>query len=223
MTKSPQFPMLVRTAPHAHHLCTAPLHTAPHAHHMCTAPLSTAHHAHHLCTAPLHTASMRNMCTAPLHSTSCAPPVHVALQTAPHADSTSCIFTTPLHRTICTLPYTRHPASVVSKISIIIRIITCINCNYNCALLLLLLGLYAKFAFAIEENNQLRINGNLINFEKLRMLWKVIDEIKHFQDTPYELVVNHSLLAYVRSPPSLSEDDIYIESVLREQRKPQLK
>jgi hypothetical protein len=86
------------------------------------------------------------------------------------------------------------------------------------------LGLYAKFAFAIEENNQLRMpSNNLINFEKLRMLWKVIDEIKRFQDTPYEIATNHSLQEYLRNPPTLSEDDIYIESVLREQRKPQLK
>ena len=49
------------------------------------------------------------------------------------------------------------------------------------------IGLYNKYLFTIEETNKNKTEDGLINFQKLRMLHKLTNEIKQYQKNKFEL------------------------------------
>eukprot|EP01102_Stenamoeba_stenopodia_P003734 TRINITY_DN1388_c0_g1_i1.p1 TRINITY_DN1388_c0_g1~~TRINITY_DN1388_c0_g1_i1.p1 ORF type:complete len:628 (-),score=134.70 TRINITY_DN1388_c0_g1_i1:326-2209(-) len=70
------------------------------------------------------------------------------------------------------------------------------------------IGIYPKFLIAIEDGIPDK-TGEFINFNKLRMLFRQIQEIKAFQQTTYNMTVNPNLRALLRSVQGWSEDELF--------------
>jgi hypothetical protein len=57
--------------------------------------------------------------------------------------------------------------------------------------------------------------------EKMRLLWKVLEEIRRFQEVPYELwPPSPGLQKYMHVAVVLSEDELYEQVAVRELKRP---
>jgi hypothetical protein len=70
------------------------------------------------------------------------------------------------------------------------------------------IGLIPKDLFALEETNPTFL-GELVNFDKLRMLHVMITRLLRFQSTTYQLAPNEDLQRYLKNLKPLSEMQIY--------------
>lgn len=72
-----------------------------------------------------------------------------------------------------------------------------------------LLGLYSKTLATLEESSPTRLDPNsLINIEKLRAMYRVAEEVKKYQTTPYKILVHHHIRAGLKSLHMLSDDQL---------------
>lgn len=83
------------------------------------------------------------------------------------------------------------------------------------------LGLYLTDITFIEDGNPdfLEVDGeNLINFKKRELIYRVIDEIQRYQQTPYKTQVDPTVLSALQELPFNNDDDLYALSLQREPR-----
>ncbi|KAL6041996.1 hypothetical protein QOT17_024665 [Balamuthia mandrillaris] len=59
------------------------------------------------------------------------------------------------------------------------------------------LALFSKDLFTIEETHPTTTIDGLVNFDKLRLLWKILSLFKRCQQSPFSLDVNHSIHSYL--------------------------
>lgn len=102
--------------------------------------------------------------------------------------------------------------------------------SYLIGLLSFLLGLYSKTLATLEESSATRLDPHsLINFEKLRGMYRVVDEIKRYQSVRYEYSkklethgkfralihfaeVHYQIRSALKSLPLFSDDQLSIVS-----------
>jgi len=84
------------------------------------------------------------------------------------------------------------------------------------------LGVYLQHLTSIEEGNPDKI-GDLINFYKRTLVSRIIDELKQFQQLPYNFQPVKEVYALVKSLPIISNDDksLYKLSLAREPKNAQ--
>jgi hypothetical protein len=82
------------------------------------------------------------------------------------------------------------------------------------------LGVYLTDLTFIEDGMKNNMNGrdDLINFDKRRKLSAVIHEIQQYQQTPYHLLVEDTIRAYLQSIEGLTEKALYKYSLICEPR-----
>jgi hypothetical protein len=82
------------------------------------------------------------------------------------------------------------------------------------------LGLFTKFLFAIEETNMSILPGDMINFEKLRMLYTIVKEIKKYQGHDYLHQVEPELEMFLEKlDNTMAEEELYQISLKIEPQK----
>jgi len=79
------------------------------------------------------------------------------------------------------------------------------------------IGVYLTDLTFIEDGNP-NLKGGLINFQKHRMCAEVLRQIRLYQQTPYNLVGQPSILEHFQSIPILSEDEQWELSLQVERR-----
>ncbi|KAN0023643.1 hypothetical protein ACTFIV_008030 [Dictyostelium citrinum] len=81
------------------------------------------------------------------------------------------------------------------------------------------IGVYLTDLTFIEEGNPNIIRGNLINFAKYYLIYRVISEIQQYQWTEYQLNVAPIIQTFIRDVSiSSTSDDLYHLSLLKEPR-----
>jgi len=83
------------------------------------------------------------------------------------------------------------------------------------------LGIYLTDITFIEDGNPDDLPSGeetLINFRKRELVFRVIDEIQRYQQTPYKTEVDPSMLSAIQELPFNSDDDLYALSLQREPR-----
>lgn len=80
------------------------------------------------------------------------------------------------------------------------------------------IGVFLMDLTMIEEGNPDEIDG-LINFQKLSMIYQVIEKVQRYQQDPYEFTPTESLLTFLLDPPHVADEkELYRLSVQREPR-----
>lgn len=69
------------------------------------------------------------------------------------------------------------------------------------------LGFYLTDLAFIEDASPNITEDNLINFSKMRMIAHVIQEIRHFQQTPYSIAPNGVVISYLTDVSLIMDDD----------------
>eukprot|EP00002_Diphylleia_rotans_P038559 TRINITY_DN8793_c0_g4_i1.p1 TRINITY_DN8793_c0_g4~~TRINITY_DN8793_c0_g4_i1.p1 ORF type:complete len:1087 (+),score=223.15 TRINITY_DN8793_c0_g4_i1:44-3304(+) len=80
------------------------------------------------------------------------------------------------------------------------------------------LGVYLRDLVFIEDGNPDTVGDNLINFQKRRFVYNVIQEICQYQQTAYRFEPVEPLMSYCMALPALKDDDLYKLSLSREGR-----
>lgn len=83
------------------------------------------------------------------------------------------------------------------------------------------LGLYLTDITFIEDGNPDNIESTgekLVNFRKRELVFRVIDEIQRYQQTPYKTEVDPSVLSAIQELPFNGDDELYALSLQREPR-----
>ena len=82
------------------------------------------------------------------------------------------------------------------------------------------LGMYLTDLSFIEEGTpNFTEDGELLNFSKMRMIAHVIREIKHFQQTPYNIEMNPKVINYLLdNSRHLGDEELYMRSLCLEPR-----
>mmetsp|Transcript_24886 Transcript_24886/g.34303 ORF Transcript_24886/g.34303 Transcript_24886/m.34303 type:complete len:191 (+) Transcript_24886:771-1343(+) len=82
------------------------------------------------------------------------------------------------------------------------------------------IAIYPKDLTAIEDNIHTYISDTrLINFNKIRLLWKLLRDIKETQNAIYNIEVNHALHNALKNLPMETEEILYAKSLKLEPRK----
>jgi len=81
-------------------------------------------------------------------------------------------------------------------------------------------GVYLTDLTFVEEGNPDKLENGLINFEKNFLFYKVIKEIKLYQQTPYNFQVVDRIQDYLLSVETLDENEAYNLSLRDEPREP---
>jgi len=79
------------------------------------------------------------------------------------------------------------------------------------------LGLYLKYLTFIEDGNP-TMDGDLINFTKMRMIAKVIEEIQSYQSEAYSIKPNATIQQYLIKVEPINDKELFELSLLREPR-----
>lgn len=69
----------------------------------------------------------------------------------------------------------------------------------------------------LDDGNPDIIDG-LINFSKKTLIFKVIESVKLYQQTPYNIVINPQIQEWLEGQEILNEDQMYIKSLEIEPR-----
>jgi len=70
----------------------------------------------------------------------------------------------------------------------------------------------------IEENFKNTLESNTINFEKMRMLWRVVEEFKFFQSQAYSFPVVLTIRSALKDMKPLTEEQLFEKSTQVEPR-----
>lgn len=84
------------------------------------------------------------------------------------------------------------------------------------------IGVYLSDLTFIEDGNPNMI-GKKINFSKQELIWKVLSDIVRYQCSPYAIAPQNPAYSLLSALPSLSSDELYALSLLREPRGCELK
>lgn len=69
----------------------------------------------------------------------------------------------------------------------------------------------------IDEGNK-DVISDLVNFQKRRLMYKVLREIEQYQAQPYDLTVVPNVLAFLSELPHNDSDELFRLSLIREPR-----
>jgi len=81
------------------------------------------------------------------------------------------------------------------------------------------LGVFLTDLTFIDSGNPDRIGEGDINFTKQEMIFRIVDQIRSFQSTPYTFTVIQPLFSFLSVLCPLTENQLYACSLWREKRK----
>jgi len=73
------------------------------------------------------------------------------------------------------------------------------------------LAIFSKDLFALEEATPTILENELINFDKMRMMWNMISSFKRFRQ-PYNIQFDNSLVSFLQNVSVISESEQYENS-----------
>ena len=79
-------------------------------------------------------------------------------------------------------------------------------------------GLYLSDLTFIEEGNADLVESGQVNFVKRKMVAEVIEEVRQYQQSPYNVMPIDAILTFIDSASIMDEKDRYEVSLKREPR-----